>query len=258
MSDARISIRGLTKSFPAGDLLSAIKPHRNGADVLRGVNLEVLSGQVFGLLGPNGAGKTTLLEILATLLLPKGGTAQVCGFDVAREPSAVRLRVGYCPAAADSFYPRLSSKENLQFFAALHELAADRSRERVQQVLDLMQLNGSSGVAFQKLSQGMKQRLGLARALLADAPVLLLDEPFRSLDPIHQSETRRLLRGLAEKGKAILLVTHNLAEAQGVCDRIGILHKGRLIREGPAQEFSGTLPGADLTAIFEAALEEVE
>jgi ABC-2 type transport system ATP-binding protein len=257
MNDASISIRGLSKSFPADGLLGSLRSQGSLVPVLRGIDLDVPAGQIFGLLGPNGAGKTTLLEILATLLLPSGGEARICGRDVVAQADDVRGRIGYCPAASESFYPRLSSVENLEFFAVLQDLSAERARERITAVLELMQLNGARAVAFQKLSQGMKQRLGLARALLSDPPVLLLDEPFRSLDPLHQIEMQRLLRRIAEEmGKTILVVTHSLAEAEAVCHRIGILHRGRLLREGPVQEIKQVLREPDLAAAFAKALEE--
>lgn len=259
MKDASISIHKLTKIFPAGGFLGGFFPRSwNGAGIeaLRGISLEIFPGEVFGLLGPNGAGKTTLLEILATLLLPTSGEARVGGCDVVKDAAEVKRRVGYCPSATESFYPRLSAVENLQFFALLHDLRPRAAKERIAGLLDLVGLDGKSTGPFQRQSHGMKQRLALARALLADPPVLLLDEPTKSLDPLLQADIHRLLRKtLAEKlGKTILMVTHSLAEAEALCDRIAILHQGRIVAAGSAEEVKRALGGEDLASAFEIAV----
>jgi ABC-2 type transport system ATP-binding protein len=168
-----------------------------------------------------------------------------------------RRRVGYCPAVADSFYPRLNAVENLEFFALLHQFSSRQARERIAFLLELGGLTEAHGVAFQKLSQGMKQRLALARALLADPPALLLDEPTKSLDPLRQIETWRFLRDTLSKklGKTILLVTHSLAEAAAVCDRLAILDSGKIVKVGtPAEVQSALGGGGDLAAAFERAV----
>jgi ABC-2 type transport system ATP-binding protein len=259
MPDGSISIRNLSKSFPGGNPLRRVfRPVRAaGREVLSNINLEIASGEVFGLLGPNGAGKTTLVEILATLLLPSAGEARICGCDVVRQVAETRKRVGYCPSVADSFYPRLSAVENLDFFALLHHLSTRQASEKVASLLDLVGLSEDRYTAFQKLSQGMKQRLSLARALLADPPVLLLDEPSKSLDPLLQIEIWRFLRDTLSKkmGKTILLVTHSLAEAEAVCDRLAIIHAGKIVSVGTVAEVQQTLGGGDLAAAFERAVE---
>ena len=213
-----IVLRRLSKSFAQ-------------REVLRDVTLEVERGTIVGLLGPNGAGKTTLLEILSTLLLPTSGEAFVEGLDVVREAAAVKRLVGYCPCGFDSFYPRLTATANLEFFAALNGLARLDGRRQVQTVCDLIGINGSRHLDFQRHSSGMKQKLGLARALIINPPLLLLDEPTKSLDLQAQAEIWRLLRGtfVDTLRKTVVLVTHNLTEAQEVCDRVAILHQGRIV-----------------------------
>jgi ABC-2 type transport system ATP-binding protein len=200
-------------------------------DALHDVDLRVGRGEIVGLMGANGAGKTTLLEILATLVLPSAGRASICGFDVVTDARRVRERIGYAPAQAQSFYPRLAAAANLEFFAIAAGLTRAVARRRVAAVSALVGLDGCAGVRFDRLSEGMKARLSIARALLTDAPVLLLDEPTRSLDPIYQLEIRRFLRETAADrlGKAALLVTHSPAEAASVCDRVAILDRGRLV-----------------------------
>ena len=231
---AAIVLRGVSKSFysppPRAVRFLRRTPRPARHDVLRDVTLEVAAGTVVGLLGANGAGKTTLLEILCTLLIPTTGEAFIHGFNVVRETAAVKRLVGYCPCGFDSFYPRLSAAANLEFFAALNGLSRRDGRHRVEAACEMVGINGGRHLEFQRHSSGMKQRLALARALLIDPPVLLLDEPARSLDLQAQRDLWALLRGtLADRGKkTILLVTHNLSEAREACDRVAILQGGRI------------------------------
>ena len=238
-----ISIDRLTKTFPASRGAGGPLGFRPASrfHALAGVDLDVFEGEIVGLLGPNGAGKTTLLEILATLLLPDGGTARVGGHDVRRQASSVRTVVAYCAASVPALYPRLTGEENLAFFAALHNLPPDQARERAGRALDRVGINGAARQRVQCYSEGMKQRLALARALLTDASILLLDEPTRSLDPAAQTDFRRLLRTtLVEKlGKTVLLVTHSVEEARAVCDRVAILQDGALLHVGTPAEVWG-------------------
>lgn len=223
---------------------------------MRGVSLEVREGEVVGLLGPNGAGKTTFLEILSTLLLPNGGEASVCGHDVVNDAAQVRRMVGYCPSGPDSFYPRLSGAANLEFFALLSGLAPSQARMRIAALLDALNIDGATNRAFQRCSEGIKQRFALARVLLNHPRVLLLDEPTRSLDPLLQREIRRLLREtlLNQQVKAVLLVTHSLEEAEQVCDRLAILHQGRMVSVGTPAEIRRTMGEAELAAAFQKAV----
>jgi ABC-2 type transport system ATP-binding protein len=200
-------------------------------EVLRDLSLEVADGTIVGLLGANGAGKTTLLEILCTLLLPTSGEAFVQGLNVAHDADAVKRLVGYCPCGFDSFYPRLSAASNLQFFAALNGFSRGETRRRVEAACMMAGANGSRHLEFQRHSSGMKQRLVLARALMNDPRVLLLDEPAKSLDVQAQRRLWLLLRVtlVEQQRKTILLVTHSLSEAREVCDRVAILQNGRIV-----------------------------
>jgi ABC-2 type transport system ATP-binding protein len=257
MSSAVIAVENLTKTFPGKNRLRFPKFGRgSGTEVLRSVNLQVFAGEIVGLVGPNGAGKTTLLEILATLLLPTGGHARICGYDVVRETTQVKRVIGYCPSGSQSFYPRVSGANNLEFFALVNDFQPREAKDRVRGILGLVGIDGMRHVAFHRYSEGVKQRLGLARALLTDPPVLLLDEPTRSLDPIGQREFRRFLRvTLVEKlGKAVLLVTHSLAEAEEVCGRLAILDRGRIARVGTPAELKAAVGSDDLGAAFEEAV----
>lgn len=196
---------------------------------LHGVSLQIRQGEVFGILGPNGAGKTTLLKLLATILSPSEGRAWVNGADVVRQGAKVRQAIGLATGEERGFYWRLSGRENLEFFGGLLGLTPRMARHRVQAVLELVDLVPFAQELVGRYSTGMRHRLDLARVLLADPSVLLLDEPTRSLDPAGAEQIRGLLRQLArERGKTALLVTHDLAEAASTCDRVAIIRHGTI------------------------------
>lgn len=224
-----ISIQGLTKSYRAGWLSDRM------VDVLQGVDLDVDEGEVLGIMGANGAGKTTLLEILATTVLPDGGRATIGGYDVVADASRVRGLVAYCPTTTHAFYPRLSGMQNLEFFGALHGVAGPHARGVIRETLALVGVDGAADAPVQTCSDGMRQRLGLARALLTGCRVLLLDEPTKSLDPEARIATHRLLRRMQfqERRYTIVLVTHSADEAASVCDRVARLERGRIVEIGP-------------------------
>jgi ABC-2 type transport system ATP-binding protein len=224
-------------------LLRSVSKSFKERHVLREVNLEIAPRTIVGLLGANGAGKTTLLEILSTLLLPTSGQASILGHDVVDDAAVVRRLVGYCPCGFDSFYPRLSAAANLEFFAALNGFSQSAGRQRLDAVFDVLGVNGSRHLEFQRHSTGMKQKLVLGRALLADPEVLLLDEPTKSLDPASQRDVWALLRNhiVGDLNKTILLVTHSLIEAQEVCDRVIALEHGRIVEVTREMEGVGIL-----------------
>ncbi len=196
---------------------------------LAGVSVRVEPGEIFGLLGPNGAGKTTLLKVLATLLLPSEGGARVHSADVVGEAAAVRRLVALATGDERAFYWRLSGWENLEFFAGLRGLAPAGARRRAAAVLEIVDLQPYADEVVGRYSTGMRQRLSLARALLSDPPVLLLDEPTRSLDPVAAGRVQALIKRLSlEEGRTVLLATHQLGEAAALCHRIGILVAGTL------------------------------
>jgi ABC-2 type transport system ATP-binding protein len=258
MSEVAVAIRDLTKTFYLGNAFWRMlaDPARGRTEVLKGITLEVHKGAALALLGPNGAGKTTSLEIISTLLLPTSGRVTVCGYDVVREAAQVRRVVGYCPSNSENFYPRLSGIQNLEFFALLNNLSPREARIRIQKVLELVGMDAASTASFQRYSEGMKQRLAIARALVTDPEVLLMDEPTRSLDPLLQGEIRKFLRELvvARLGKTLLLVTHSLPEAEQVCDRIAILNHGRIVTIGTPAEIKIACGGTDLSTAFERTL----
>ena len=196
------------------------------------VNLEIRKGELFGLLGRNGAGKTTLVKVLCTLLPPDEGTASVNGFDVVKQQMKVKQSIGTIFSVGErGFFWRLTGFSNLEFYAAINNVPRHGRKERIMEVLELVGMEDKAFELFQKYSGGMKRKLALARALLADPPILLLDEPTAGLDVISSRNIREFIRNdLSKKaGKTVLYTTHYLEEAAHMCDRIAILHKGRFI-----------------------------
>lgn len=198
--------------------------------VLDSICLSVAKGEIFGLLGPNGVGKTTLLKILATLVLPTSGQVLVNGYDVVKQGEKVRRLIGLFTGRERSFYFRLSGQQNLEFFGAMQGLKGPMLKRRIAEILARLNLNEHKNQMYMKYSTGMQRKLSLARALLADPPIYLLDEPTSSLDPASVREIHRIIRELKSQGKTVLLATHNMHEAEQLCDRIGILNAGRLLK----------------------------
>lgn len=220
---------GKTFKPPPWPLSLAGRTSARPVRALADLSLRVEPGEVFGLLGPNGAGKTTLLKVLATLLLPSEGGARVDGADLVRQPGAVRRRVGLATGDERTFYWRLTGRENLEFFSGLRGLSPAAARRRAAAVLESVDLVEQADEIVGRYSTGMRQRLAIARALVGDPPVLLLDEPTRSLDPVAAARVQALIRRLSrEEGRTVLLATHQLGEAAAACDRIGILVAGVL------------------------------
>ena len=208
--------------------------HRYGrAEVLRDVSFDVQRGEIFGFVGPNGAGKTTTIRVLATLLEPLSGRVEVCGHDVTTEPETVRRLLGYMPDHA-GVYERVTVGEYLEFFADAHAPSGHGADPAVvQAVLELTDLTRHAEKIVSTLSKGMKQRLQLARVMLHDPEVLVLDEPASDLDPRARIEMRDLLMQLRDMGKTIFLSSHILTELADVCNSVAILEKGALVAAGP-------------------------
>ena len=236
-----IDVRDVAKSFvkkkSVRELFTKPLQRPERVHALRGVTLHVRGGEVFGLLGPNGAGKTTLLKILSCLVLPDAGTARIGGHDVVDE-DRVKPMIGLVNSDERSFYWRLSGRDNLKFFARLYDVPGARIKSRIDELLAKVDLVEAADRAFSGYSSGMKQRLAIARALLHDPPILLMDEPTRSLDPAACLSLRAFIRDelKGRDGKTILLATHNLREAETLCDRIAILVAGSVRQTGTIAE----------------------
>src|SRR3954453_3002193 len=216
-----VQTNGLTRTYGAMTALSAL-------------DLTVQRGDLFGFIGSNGAGKTTTLRILATFLAPSAGQAYVLGHDVVRDADAVRHVIGYMP---DFFgvYKDVEVTEYLDFFGACYKIPAAQREKTVSDVLELVGLTEKKGALIGALSRGMQQRLGLARVLIHDPALLLLDEPASGLDPRAHIEMMAILQELQRMGKTIIISSHILSELQTLCNRAAIIEKGRLIYAGPVQ-----------------------
>ena len=226
------SVRKVFRHRPA--LFNWLGRERSGETVaLKGLSFSAGAGEVLALLGPNGSGKTTALKLISTMLLPDSGSVHVTGFDTGRDGGRVREQVGIAIATERSFFPRLSARENLEFFAALDDVSREECSRRIEEVLRDTGLAEQSDTLVMKFSSGMYQRLGIARALVKRPAVLLLDEPTRSLDAATTAHFWTTIRELADRQTTILLATHNFAEAGAVGDRILLLQKGDLLADRP-------------------------
>lgn len=238
-----------------------VKHYRSaGGAVVRavdGVSFGVAAGEMVGLLGANGAGKTTTLRILATLLRPTSGTARIDGLDVALDPVGARRRLGYV-SATTGVPDRLTPREILRSFGELHGLAGDVLAERVERLVDLLDLGRCAGRPAGRLSSGQRQRVSVGRALVHDPPAIILDEPTSALDVIGSRDLLALLADLRAAGHAILLSTHRLHEIEGRCDRFVVMHDGRVVAEGPRDALvagRASLEEAFFAAVGEARAE---
>jgi len=202
---------------------------------LSDLNLEIPSGEIFGFIGPNGAGKTTTMRILATLLEPTYGQAFINDLDVTRHGKKVRRQVGYMPDFM-GVYDDLKVFEYLEFFAAAFNIQRSKRKTIVQDILELTDLQTKANFAVDSLSRGMQQRLGLARVLIHDPGILILDEPASGLDPRARIEIRELLRELKRMGKTVMISSHILSELEEICDRVGIIEQGKLVFNGSLEE----------------------
>ena len=246
MSDFAIEASQLVKKFPAkpgtGDKnaenASAPKPKRGFFakkepramfTAVNGVDLQIEPGEIFGLLGPNGAGKSTTIRMLCTLLEPTSGTARVNGYDTVRQANLVRRNLGTVLAGERSIYWKLSGRENLEYFAALYHIPAAMAKKRVNELIERMEIKDRANELVEKYSTGMRQRIAIAKALLARPPILLLDEPTLGLDPQAARRLRELIAELKQEGHTILLTTHYMEEADQLSDRIGIIDAGKVI-----------------------------
>ena len=240
-----IAARALTKVFH--------DRKRGEIRAVDGLSFDVAPGRIYGLLGANGAGKTTALRLLATLLQPTAGSATVAGFDVATQPQQVRARVGFL-AASTALYGRLSVREMIGYFGRLHGLAEPVLALRLAQLADELELHEFLDRRCDKLSTGMKQRTSIARTLIHDPEVMIFDEPTLGLDVMAARAVVRFVRGCRDRGKTVIYSTHVMAEAQKLCDTIGIIHRGRLAAEGSLAELQARYGETELEEIFVRAV----
>ncbi|MCJ0702281.1 ABC transporter ATP-binding protein [Frigoribacterium faeni] len=226
---------------PILDVREARRSFRTSAgsiEAVRGVDLSIGAGEVVAVLGPNGAGKTTTVKMAATLLEPTRGSVRVAGIDAVADPRAARRHLGLVLGGDRGFYMRASAFENLRFFGELQGVHGRALRQRIVEVLARVGLSDRRGSRVETYSRGMRQRLHLARALLAEPELILLDEPSIGLDPEGAEDLRGLIRELRASGKAVLLTTHDLADADDLADRIVIISDGLVVAEGAPSDIA--------------------
>ncbi len=234
-----LKTEGLTKEYRSGFWRTRVR-------VLHDLNLEVYQGEIFGYLGPNGAGKTTTLKLLMGLIYPTAGRASILGRDV--QDVAVKAQVGFLPENP-YFYDYLTGREFLHFYGQLFGLPYRDRRQRIEELLHAVGLSKAAELQLRKYSKGMLQRIGLAQALINDPQVIVLDEPTSGLDPVGRKEVRDLILDLKGKGKTVFFSTHIVPDAEMICDRVGIIVAGRLVRVGTLEELLGSeVEGIEITA----------
>jgi len=235
-----IEVRDISKSFIKEKSIGKLIRHPFKKEIICALNcvsLTVKKGEFFGLLGTNGAGKTTLLKILSTLIIPDSGTVFVNGYDVVNQEADVKRQIGLIHSDERSFFWRLTGKQNLAFFASLYGLEGKAAKEKIDELLTLVDLYDARNSRFDGYSSGMKHRLSIARGLLNNPSILLVDELTTGIDPVGAMKIRDFLKQLSKKmGKTILLTTHDMHEAEELCDRIAILNKGEIKAIGTASE----------------------
>lgn len=256
-----VRVENLSKIYRVHNRKGLFKSEKSSIEALKSVTLEVDQGEIFGLLGPNGAGKTTLIKILTTLLLPSGGEAWVNGYNVQRHENEVRATVGCMLMGERGLYWKLTGRENLEYFGALYHFSPSNRRQRAQEILDLLGLGDIADRTVETYSSGQKMNLAFGKALINDAPLLVLDEPTNTLDVPSASELRAIVRKLNAQGKTVIYTTHIMTEAETLCDRVAIIDYGQLLALGTVDQlkaslkrdqiirFEGVIPSKAFTAV---------
>ncbi|HLW43733.1 MAG TPA: ATP-binding cassette domain-containing protein [Candidatus Acidoferrales bacterium] len=237
-------------------MIEAVKLCKNFKDKKRGdihavdnVTFSCKPGEIYGLLGANGAGKTTTLRILATILAPSSGTANVAGFDVVREPQKVRAHVGFL-STATALYDRLTAAETVEYFGQLFGLDSATIQRRTNELFKALDMDEFRDRRCAKLSTGMKQKVSIARTLIHDPPVMIFDEPTNGLDVMAARSITDFIRQCRDRGKTVIFSTHVMTEAEKLCDRIGIIHAGRMRAEGSLEQLRQNYGKDSLEEIF--------
>ncbi|HVK14981.1 MAG TPA: ATP-binding cassette domain-containing protein [Gemmataceae bacterium] len=242
-----IDVAGLCKTFQdaAGRPVKAVD----------GVSFTARSGEILGLLGPNGAGKTTALRILCTLLKPTAGTARVAGFDVVKQPDDVRHHVGFL-SANTGVYERMTAREMVEYYGKLHGMNGAGLTARVDELFAALGMEDIRNVPGGKMSTGQKQKVSIARAQVHDPPVLIFDEPTNGLDVLVQRAVLQQVKALRDRGKCIVYSTHIFREVEKLCDRVAIIHRGRVLDQGTLAELRARHGEEDLEELFFGLIEK--
>ena len=236
-----IHVRDLTKEY--ADLT------RGKIVALGGISFDAMPGEIYGLLGPNGAGKTTALRILSTMLRPSGGSASINGYEVLTQASLVRHQIGFV-SANTAVYDRMTAWEMVEYFGRLYGLEREPLRERMEEIFERLQMNEIRDLLGAKMSTGMKQKVSIARAIVHDPPVLIFDEATNGLDVLVARALLKTIVELRDQGKCIVFSTHIMREAEKLCDRIAIMHRGHILAEGTLVDLCQRHEQHDLEELF--------
>lgn len=236
-----IHVEHLTKSF--SDL------RRGTVAAVDDVGFDVPPGEIFGLLGPNGAGKTTTLRILSTVLRPTGGVAEVAGYNVATHPAKVRARIGFM-SGNTGIYDRMTAWEMVEYFGRLYGMEEDALQARLEELFEMLQMNEIRDMLGSKMSTGNKQKVSIARTIVHDPPVMIFDEPTSGLDVLVARAVLQAIAALKDQGKCIIFSTHIMREVEKLCDRIAIIHKGRILAMGTLKELEERYDETDMEEVF--------
>ncbi|MFV0445197.1 MAG: ABC transporter ATP-binding protein [Planctomycetaceae bacterium] len=236
-----IDVRHLTKQF--------IDIRRGPVTAVDEVSFNVQAGEIFGLLGPNGAGKTTCLRILSTVLRPTSGQALIAGHDVARYPGRVRANIGFM-SNNTGIYDRMTAWELVEYYGRLYGMSEDRLQARLEEIFSTLQMDDFRDVLGSKMSTGMKQKVSIARTIVHDPPVLIFDEPTSGLDVLVARAVVKTIATLKGQGKCIIFSTHIMREVEKLCDRIAIIHKGRILAQGRLDELAKRYGQPDMEELF--------
>jgi len=219
-SDMPVVVCNLAKTF--------LDEARGTIHAVDGISFECRESEVFGLLGANGAGKTTTLRMLSTIIAPTSGTARILGHDIVKEPSGVRRSMGFF-SASTALYPRLTARETIEFFARINQYPEAEVQARVDALISRFGISEYAGVRVEKLSTGMKQKVSIARTVAHNPRIVIFDEPTIGLDVLNALEVQQAIRELRNDGRTVIFSTHIMSEAEKLCDRIAIVHKGRIL-----------------------------
>jgi len=227
MADTVIDVQDLFRVYRSSSGL--LRKKKKETVAVDHISFSVERGELFGLLGPNGAGKTTTIKMLTTLLLPTSGTATVLGFDSAKQPMEVRKRIGLVLGGERGLYYRVSGRQNLRYFADLYGVPVHIRDKRIKEVLELVGLTDKADEKVEDYSRGMKQKLHIAKGIVHDPELIFMDEPTIGLDPQAARDTRHMVMDMKKRGKTVLLTTHYMYEADELCDRLGVIAKGKIV-----------------------------
>jgi ABC-2 type transport system ATP-binding protein len=236
-----VVIENLSKTYLARQRKGLFRSEKRPVEALKDISFDVRLGEIFGLLGPNGAGKTTLIKILTTLLLPTAGQAWVNGYHILKEENRVRASTGCMLMGERGLYWKLTGRENLEYFGALYHLPSFQRRQRAQEIIALLKLDEIADRTVETYSSGQKMSLAFGKALVNDAPLLILDEPTNTLDVPTASELRAIVRELHTRGKTVIYTTHIMSEAETLCERVAIIDHGQLLALGAVPELKASL-----------------